>query len=153
MASETPQFGPADVKQRLEHLRSDRVAMATRLSRARWLPPGIGAVAGAYVAGPLIPNETWRNALLVLTLVATIAMLSAYHRTTGIKPSKVGLRAAMIVAAALGVSLLLLSVSFGLVAGELPWWVTASSAVTFIVVTWLARMFITAASEHISHGI
>lgn len=80
-------------------------------------------------------------------------MLTAYRKTTGIKLSRLGARATVMLLCAVGVSLLMLSVSYGLVASAFTWWVTATILVTFLAVTWLAKLFIRTASEHVNHGI
>lgn len=152
MASETPRFESDEQALRLEHLRTDRQNLATRLSEPRWLGPGLGLVAAAVVASPAVPDDTWRDTVLVTALAASIALLSRYHRTTGIKLSRVGARAAALYGGALGVSLVLLSVSYGLAAGGLPWWITASAVTAFVLVTWLARLFVAAVGDHMSHG-
>lgn len=153
MASNNSRFESAEHDKLLEDLRSDRQAMATRLSAPRWLAPGFGAVAAAYVATTAVPSDPWRDAILVAAFAATLVMLSAYRSTTGIKLSRIGARAIVILLGALGVTLFILSVSYGLVAGGLTWWVSASTLITFVVVAWFAKMFIAAAGEHVSHGL
>lgn len=80
-------------------------------------------------------------------------MLTAYRKTTGVKLSRLGARATVILLCAVGVSLLMLSVSYGLIASPFTWWVSVSILVTFLAVTWLAKLFIRAASERVNHGI
>lgn len=152
MASETPQSESDDYALRLEHLHRDRQNLATRLGGQRWLGPGLGLVAAVVVAGPAVPDETWRSIVLVTALVASIALLFRYRRTTGIKLSRVGARAAVIYVAGLGVSLVLLSVSYGLAASGLSWWITASAVTAFVLVTWLVRLWVAAVGDHMSHG-
>ncbi len=153
MASESSRFESHDHKELLEDLRVDRRAMATQLSGPRWLAPGFGVVAAAYVATAAILSDPWRDAVFVAAVAASLVMLSAYRRTTGIKLSRIGVRAVFILLCAMGVTLLLLSVSFGLAASGLTWWITASTLITFIAVTWLTKRFIAAASERVNRGI
>lgn len=127
--------------------------MATRLSGPAWLAPGFGLVAAAYVATAAITSDPWRDAVLMAAVAATFAMLAAYRKTTGVKLSRLGVRATVILLCAMGVSLLMLSVSYGLVASPFLWWVSATILVTFLAVTWLAKLFIRAASERVIHGI
>lgn len=153
MASNSSSFESVDHDQLLEELRSDRQAMATRLSGPRWLASGFGVMAAAYVATAAMPSAAWRDAVFVAAVAATLLMLSAYRRTTGIKLSRIGARAVVILLCATGVTLLMLSVSYGLAASGLNWWVAASTLVTFIAVTWFAKLFIAAASKHVRHGV
>ncbi len=153
MESENSRFESQDHDQLLEDLRVDRQAMATQLSEPRWLAPGFGAVAAAYVATAAIPSDPWRDAVFVAAVAASLVMLSAYRRMTGIKLSRIGARAVIILLCAVGVALLMLSVSLGLAASGLTWWITASTLITFITVTWLAKRFIATASERVNRGI
>lgn len=127
--------------------------MATRLSGPAWLAPGFGLVAATYVATAVIASDPWRDAVFIAAVAATFAMLTAYRKTTGIKLSRLGARATVIPLCAVGVSLLMLSVSYGLVASPFTWWVSVPILVTFLAVTWLAKLLIRAASERVSHGI
>ncbi len=86
-------------------------------------------------------------------LAATLVMLYAYRRTTGIKLSRLGVRAVVIFLCATGATLFMLSVSYGLAASSLTWWVAAPTLITFVVVTWFAKMFISAAGERVSNGV
>lgn len=154
MESKTQQFPSDDqTHKHLDILRSDRHDLAARLDGPRWLGPGLGVVVAAFVASPVVPDESWRNTVFLLALAASIALLASYRRATGIKLSRVGPRASLIYAVAAGLTLLLLSVSYGLAAGGLSWWVSASAVAAFLLVTWLVRLFISAARDHLHHGI
>ncbi len=134
-------------------LQDDRIELAKRLGRPVWLSPGFGAVAAAYVASPAIPDGTWRDLVLPGAVVATVALLTAYQRTTGIKLSSVGWRAGWYFGGAVAFSLTMLSVSFGLDASGFAWWIAAPVAATFVVVAWLVGLLVAAARDHISRGI
>lgn len=152
MASETSQSESENHALGFEHLHRDRQTLAARLGRQRWVGPGLGLVAAVFVASPAGPDDTWRRAIFVAALLASIVLVDRYRRTTGIKLSRVGARATVIYVAALGVSLVLLSVSYGLAASGLSWWITASAVTAFVVVTWLVRLFVAAVADHLSHG-
>ncbi len=153
MASNHSQFESDDRDRLIEDLHSDRQRMAARLSAPRWVAPGFGLVAAAYVTTAAMPSDTWRDGVFVAAVAASLVMLSVYRSTTGIKLSRLGARAVVILLCAVGVTLLMLSVSYGLAAGGLTWWITASTLITFVAVTWFAKMFTAAASKHVSHGI
>lgn len=153
MATENGGPRPQGDVLQLERLRSDRRTLAARLERPRWFAPGLGLVVAAVVAVPVVPDGPWRDAVLVAALAAGIALTSLYHRSTGIRTSRVGARAAVIYAWVVGVMLLLLSVSFGLAAEHLRGWIAATTVTAFVVVTWLVRAFVTATRERLSHGL
>lgn len=100
-----------------------------------------------------MPSDFWRDAVFVAAVAASLAMLSAYRSTTGIKLSSLGARAVVILLCAVGVTLFMLSVSYGLAASPFIWWISASTLLTFVAVMWLAKKFIGAVSEHVNHGI
>lgn len=153
MASDNSSFESRDHDQMLEELRSDRKAMATRLSGPRWLAPGFGVVAALYVATAVMPTESWRDAVFIAAVAGSIAMLSAYRMKTGIKLSRLGGRAILTLFCAAVVTFFMLSVTYGLAASPFIWWTPASILFTFIAVTWLVKMFIRAVSERVNHGV
>lgn len=153
MANETSSFQSNDHDQLLQDLRSDRQGMAARLSGPWWLAPGFGLVAAAYVATAIVPSGPWRDAVLIAAVAATIAILSAYRTTTGIKLSRLGGRAVIIQLSAAALTLFMLSVTYGLAASPFIWWTPASILLTFVAVTWLTKRFIAAVRERVNHGI
>lgn len=153
MATHSSSSDSTDRDQLLDALRSDRLAMARRLTGPAWLAPGFGLVAAAYVATAAIPSDPWRDAVFIAAVVASVAMLTAYRKTTGVKLSRLGARATVILLSAMGVALVMLSVSYGLMASPFAGWVAASILMTFLAVTWLARLFIRAASERVNRGV
>lgn len=153
MASDTERLDTDEHQRRLATLRADRRALAARLGNPRWLHRGFGTLAAAFVASPAIPDGVWRTIVLLAVLTASLSLLSAYRRTTGARLSRLGPSAATYFAAVCAVSLVMVSVSFGLTAGGLSWWITASAAITALIVERLVRRFVHAAHDHLDHGI
>lgn len=135
----------------LEHLLSDRQAMASRLSSPRWFAPGFGVVAAAFVAIPAIPSDTWAYAAVIAAVATGLSMLIAFRRTTGIKLSCVRARAVLICVGAVSVPLLMLGLLFVLPGSGMTWWITALTVLAYGVVTELVRMFIAATGDHVNH--
>jgi hypothetical protein len=138
--------------QQLDSLRTDRANLAERLQSPRWLAPGFGLVAAAYTAIPSFADDQGRRAAFIAALVASIALVSGYRRATGIKLTRVGVRARTLAALAVLASLVLLSVSYGLAAAGLHWWIALSAAAGFALVSRLAAMFTAAARDRLRHG-
>ncbi len=133
----TPQ-DPREAAALLETMTSDRDRLADRAKAPTWLPLGFGLIAAAYVAGPA-SSEDWRRFILIAAILGTLAMLAAYRRATGIRLTGVGPKGGLLFALAIVVVLGLLSISFGLVASGLGWWVIATAAVAFAAVAWITR--------------
>lgn len=152
MANDTHALQSEDHEQRLADLRADRQNLATKMGGPGWLAPGLGLVAAIVVAGPAAGDGQWRNIMLAGAMAAGIVLTSSFHSRTGIKPSRVGMRAAGIYAGALGLTLVLLSVSFGLAAGGMNWWIAVTALVALVLVTWLVQLFVAATRDHLSHG-
>lgn len=137
----------------MQLLHGDRDALAARLQGRRWLSVGLGLVAAAVVASPVLPEGPMRTSLLVAAMVAGVALPSRYHQVTGVQLSRVGARAALVYAAGLAVSMVLLSVSYGLASFGLVWWVAATAVLAFVLVTLLVDQFVSAAADHLRHGL
>lgn len=153
MESETPSPPTAGAHQVLDALDSDRETLARLVRAPRWLAPGIGLVAAAVVAVPALPPGVSHTPVLVGALLAALALLSGYRRSIGIKLARAGAWAWMTYALAVGISLLLLSVSYGLAAADLHGWIAACAAAGFVLVAWLVRLFVAAARDRLRHDL
>jgi len=132
----------------LAELAADRATLADRAKPPRWLAPGFGLIAAAYVIGPAL-GEGYRTSIPVLAFIAAVVLVALYYRATGIRISRVGAAGWGILAGALIGSLVLLSVSFGLVSFGLHWWVIVTAVVAFALVTWLATRFTASAVDRV----
>ena len=142
----------ADAAAALDGLHSDREALAARIPVPRWLLAGFGAIALAWVAQTVTlspgagyepPRTSW------LLIAAAVVLLVLIRRRTGIRFRGVGLRAVLLVAAALLGCLVLFSISLGLVVQGLGWTVALTAVAAFGLVTWLSTLAFRAAVDGI----
>lgn len=115
----------------LDELNADRADLAERMRAPRWFAPAFGAVAALYAAMPSIPNEGGRDFIFIGTIVASVILASAYYRTTGVKASRFGARGWFLCGAGLLGILVCLSVSYGLAAFGLYWWIVLPALAAF----------------------
>ncbi|WP_143320543.1 hypothetical protein [Cellulomonas iranensis] len=133
METEPASSGPRGANEMLADLEADRAALATHVRTPAWYLAGVSALAAAFTAGPLLGDDrtnllaTLGGALLVLA-----ALLQQRRRVRPAKPGGVAWGWTLLLVVTL---LLLLSVSFGLVAGGLAGWV-ALPALAAAVVTY-----------------
>ena len=121
----------ADADQVLRELSADRANLSERMRAPRWFAPAFGTIAALYAAMPSIPNDGGRDFVFVGAVVASIALCAAYYRATGVKASGLGARGWFLgVVGLLGI-LVCLSVSFGLAAAGLHWWIALSALAAF----------------------
>ncbi|PPF69948.1 hypothetical protein C5E16_03270 [Clavibacter michiganensis] len=142
----------ADAAAALDGLHSDREALAARIPVPRWHLAGFGAIALAWVAQAVTlspgagyepPRTSW------LLIAAAVVLLVLIRRRTGIRFRGVGLRAVLLVAAALLGCLVLFSISLGLVVQGLGWAVALTAVAAFGLVTWLSTLAFRAAVDGI----
>lgn len=139
-------------QQLLRDLDSDRAALAARLAAPGWLYPLFALIIAGYVATPALRSSEPRNAVVGILIVGTIVLLLAYHRLSGVRVGRIGLRGGALLGGLLVVTLLLLSTSYGLVASLSLWWVLAPAAVCFVVVLIGGRRFDRVYREDLGHG-
>ena len=144
--------GNPRVLQVLDELRSDRERLAEHLRAPKWLAPGFGLIAAAYVSTPAFPGEQIGDVVLVVALGASILLISNYRRATGIKISRFGAREWVMFAASVLSSWVLLSVSLGLAATGLHGWVAAPAFAAFALMTWLASVIFSSMRERLLHA-
>ena len=78
--------------------------------------------------------------MLTSLIITSILLALAYQRVTGIKLLRFRVREGALFAMAIVVTLFFFSVSLGLAAGEVPWWIIASAVVGFLSVTGLTLL-------------
>lgn len=139
----TPQDQPRSAAALLADVDSDRSALIQRMNTPRWVAPAVGAIAAVCVASPAAgENQSGNSALLIIVGILVVYL---YHRATGVKLGSIGWTAWLIYAATLVTSLILLSVSLGLVSFDLYWWVIAPTAAAFGAGTLGAHAFMRSA--------
>jgi len=129
-----------DVTGLLNDLESDRAGLAQRLREPRWFAPALGAIAAFYISTPALPEAFDRGYVLTSLIITSILLALAYQRVTGIKLLRFRVREGALFAMAIVVTLFFFSVSLGLAAGEVPWWIIASAVVGFLSVTGLTLL-------------
>ncbi|GAA1121676.1 hypothetical protein [Citricoccus alkalitolerans] len=139
-------------QQLLRDLESDRAALAERLTAPGWLYPLFALIVAGYVATPALRSSEPRNAVVGILIAGTIVLLLAYHRLSGVRVRRIGVRGGALLAGLLVMTLLLLSTSYGLVASLSAWWVLAPAAVCFVVVLIGGRWFDRLYREDLGHG-
>jgi hypothetical protein len=129
-----------DVTALLGDLETDRAELAQRLRKARWFAPTLGALAAIYVATPALPDTINRGFVGTSLVILGVIVTTGYQRATGVKLLRFRAFELLLFAAALLATLFFFSVSLGLAASGLPWWIVASVAASFAVATGLAHL-------------
>lgn len=125
----------------LDDIAADRTDLASRARAPWWFAPGFGLIAAALVGGPAIPDG-WGTSMSVFSILAVVVLFYAYRRVTGVTLASFGAASWVLFLAALVISLILLSVSFGLASFDLHWWILATALAAFGVGT-LAAFLVT----------
>ncbi|WP_166435953.1 hypothetical protein [Cellulomonas shaoxiangyii] len=127
---------PRRASELLADLEGDRAALAQQAAGPAWYVPAVSALAAAYVAVPLLGDDPTPVVSMIFGGVLALSVLA--HQQRLVRPRGGGVAGAGLVVALLAVVLLLLSVSFGLVAGGLHAWVVlpalAAGAATYALV-------------------
>lgn len=124
----------------LSNLESDRSGLADRLRKPTWLAPALGLLAAIYIASPGLPETFARGGVLTPLVILSILVMLGYQRMTGVKLLRFRLFEGVMFAIAVLATLFFFSVSLGLAAGGLHWWILASAAAGFLTVTGLAQL-------------
>lgn len=135
----------------LEELQADRARLVEKVRAPKWLAPGFGLIAASYVMTPAFPGEGARDFVMITAPVAGILLVALSFRVTGIKFTRFGVQAWAAFAAAVAGSLALFSVSLGLVASGLLWWIAIPTVVAFVWVFWLASLIFSSMRERLRH--
>lgn len=132
----------------LADLEADRAVLAQHAATPAWYLLAVAVLSGLLVAIPLL-GDGRTPAFTVLTL-ASVGVALLYQRRRLVRPRRAGIAAWGVLAVLLVVLLLLLSVSFGLVAGGLGAWVALSAVIAAVTTTALARWFDVLVRRHAS---
>lgn len=136
----------------LGQLEADRETLAARATTPWWVPVGFGLVGAAYVAIPSFPENGTRNFVLIAAVVASVAMIVAYRRATGIRASGVGARTWFLAVLTVVSLFVLISVSYGLASLDLNWWIAVPAAIAAFTVGAMSVLFTTSARERMSRA-
>ncbi|MCC2336168.1 hypothetical protein [Cellulomonas wangsupingiae] len=127
---------PARAGQLLAGLDADRAALVDRVTTPTWYVVALAALTAAFVAGPLLGDR--QTALFGMIAPAALVLALELRQRRLVRPAGPGAAGWGVVAVLLGGVLLLLSVSFGLVASGLDAWVVlpalAAGALTYLAV-------------------
>jgi hypothetical protein len=132
-----------------DELEADRARLVQHFRAPKWLAPGYGLIAAAYVSIPAFPGEPTRNFVLIAAVIAGFLLVGNAYRATGIKISRFSVREWAAFAVAVLGSLVLHSVSLGLAASGLPWWIAAPACAAFVLVLWLASVMFASMRERL----
>ncbi|TFC94460.1 MULTISPECIES: hypothetical protein [Cryobacterium] len=146
--------GPDDarvVSGLLEELQADRARLVEKVRAPKWLAPGFGLIAASYVMTPPFPGEGAGGFVLSTALAAGILLVALSYRVTGIKFTRFGVQAWAAFAAAVVGTLALFSVSLGLAASGLVWWIAIPAVVAFVLVCWLASLIFSSLRERLHY--
>lgn len=135
----------------LDELQADRARLVEKVRAPKWLAPGFGLIAASYVMTPAFPGEGAGDFVLSTALVAGILLVVLSYRVTGIKFTRFGVQAWAAFAAAVVGSLALFSVSLGLAASAVLWWIAIPAVVAFVLVFWLASLIFSSMRERLRH--
>lgn len=134
----------------LGQLETDRETLAAQATTPWWIPVGFGLVGAAYVSIPSFPENGTRSFVLIAAVVASVALIGAYRRATGIRASAVGPKTWFVAALTVVTLLALISISYGLASLDLHWWMIAPAAVAAAAVGALSLLFTTSARERMA---
>jgi hypothetical protein len=93
-----------------------------------------------YVATPALPDTINRGFVGTSLVILGVIVTTGYQRATGVKLLRFRAFELLLFAAALLATLFFFSVSLGLAASGLPWWIVASVVASFAVATGLAHL-------------
>lgn len=136
----------------LDELAADRTRLAQRLAAPAWLYPAFGALTALYVAAPALEPGAASDLVTTLAVAATLLLVWAYPRLSGVRVSRTGASARLTLGLLLGATLLLLSTSLGLVALGLRWWTPLPAVASFALTVQLGRAFDRRYREHVRRG-
>jgi hypothetical protein len=141
----------ADARQTLQDLASDREALAGRLIAPWWTYPLFALIAAAYVATPAVQPDS--RSLVVGCLTGAFVLLAgSYHRLSGVRVGRIGVRGGAVLATLVLVVQVSLSAANGLAASLTGWWVLAPAAASFVLVLVGARWFDRLYRENLRRG-
>lgn len=123
---------PDDATATLNQLARDRARLDARTRMPFWAPVAFAVVAALWVASPAMGDARTNY---VFALVAAVLVADLARRWTGLRAKAVGPRAWALTVLWLVVTLLMYSISLGLVAGQLPLWVLVPAVVAGVT-TW-----------------
>ncbi|MCT9001660.1 hypothetical protein [Microbacterium memoriense] len=106
-------------------------------------------MAAAFVVIPAFDGNA--NAVIIASVVLTIALVAAYRAKTGIKLSGSGMLPWIIILGGLTLVLALFSVALGLASFDLHWWIAAPAVVAFAAIAALTFVFTKVARERMRH--
>jgi len=132
-----------------DDLEADRARLVEHFRAPKWLAPGYGLIAAAYVSIPAFPDEPTGDFVLIAAVIVGFLLVGNAYRATGIKISRFGAREWAAFAAAVLGSLVLHSVSLGLASLGLRWWIAASASAAFVLVLWLTRLIFSSLRERL----
>lgn len=129
-----------DAARLLGSLKSDRSDLVRRLREPKWFAPALGALAAIFISTPALPESFNRGFVLTSLVMMSIFLVLGYQWATGIKLLGIRLREVALFAVAIAATLFFFSVSLGLAASGLPWWIIASVIAGFLATTGLALL-------------
>jgi ribose/xylose/arabinose/galactoside ABC-type transport system permease subunit len=121
-----------DFRQMLDALDQDRVRLSERVGMPTWLAPTVAFLTAAWVASPVIGNQSVTYAYPISLGGIVLVIYLAAH-TAGVRHGRLRGRAYWIVGAATAIGLVLYSTSLGLVSFDLRWWVILPALATTAV--------------------
>ncbi len=112
---------PRSAHELLADLEADRSAVGTRVGTPTWQMLVGGALVAVFVASPLLGKDV--ATAVQIGFVAFAIVTSSYQRRRLVRPRGAGPAGVLVMLLVLAFVLLMLSVSYGLVAGDLGPWV------------------------------
>lgn len=138
-----------DAGQLLESVQSDRAGLSKRLREPRWFSLAFGMLAAAFISTAVWEEAVTRGTILIVLVVVSIFLLNQFRKETGMRLRGFRLRESVLFATALVATLLLFSVSLGLAASGLLWWIALPVVTGFIVVAILTRSGVSSMQERL----
>lgn len=139
-------------QQLLNDLAADRTQLARHIEAPRWLYPVAGLLAAIFIASASIDGDMTRRVVAGLALASIFLLVWGFQRATGVKLSRAGRPAQLILFTHVLALLLLLSVSFGLASLDLHWWIILPALIGFALTVALGKRFHRQYSDEVRHG-
>lgn len=128
-----------DATQMLREMSADGEALASRIQPPRWFFIVLALAGAAWVASPAIQNQIGRTTTTGMAIIVFAVILVSHQRSTGVEIKRMAPSTRFAYILAIVITLVLYSVSLGIVSLTSPWWVIAPAVAEFVLILIVGR--------------